>query len=306
MKVYGYIRISSANQRIDRQMVDLQAYNVPKESIFIDKKSGKNFDRPSYQALIKKLQRGDLLYIKSIDRLGRNADEVQRQWKFLTKEKKIDIFVIDTPCLDTRAKADFLREFINSLFLYVLSFIAENERVVSRQRQAEGIRAAKQRGVRFGRARTPLPENFMEYCDLYLAHKLTVREAAEQCGLAKSTFADAVKRVLEEREQKKSEAAAPASTEQMTESPEELTPPEQPKKKASPVSEAEEDEPAETSEISQQTSVPQSTEYKKSWAKFLTFTSKPADIPFSGEREPNKSAPQNHKKPRKRKKPHRK
>jgi len=310
MKVYGYIRISSANQRIDRQMIDLQAYNVPKESIFIDKKSGKNFDRPSYQALIKKLRRGDLLYIKSIDRLGRNADEVQQQWKFLTKEKKIDIFVIDTPCLDTRAKADFLREFINSLFLYVLSFIAENERTVSRKRQAEGIKAAKQRGVRFGRARTPLPENFMEYCDLYLAHKLTVREAAEQCGLAKSTFADAVKRVLEEREQKESAKTALESTEEITEPSEEstkLTSP-APEENDRSVSEDETDEinEAEALETSRQISAPQSNEWKNNWTKILTFTPKAEDIPFSGIKEADKSASQSRKKSRKRKKTGRK
>lgn len=205
MGIYGYIRISSARQRIDRQMIDLQSLDVPIKSIFIDKKSGKDFNRPGYQALVKKLRRGDLLYIKSIDRLGRNADEVREQWRFLTQEKGVDIAVIDAPCLDTRIKNDVLCEFMNQILLYVMTFLAENEHTTIRKRQAEGIQAAKQRGVRFGRARKQLPENFMDYCELYLAHKLTVREAAELCGMAKSTFADAVKRAVQEGRVKKPE-----------------------------------------------------------------------------------------------------
>lgn len=278
MKVYGYIRTSSVNQRIDRQMIDLQAHNVPKESIFVDKKSGKNFDRPNYRALVKKLRRGDLLYIQSINQLGHSTDEMQKQWEFLTQEKNIDIFVIDTPCLDTRVKAEFLREFINNLFLYVLSFLAENERVTSRKRQAEGIRAAKKRGVRFGRTRTPLPENFMECCELYLAHALTVREAAEECGMAKSTFSDAVKRVLEEREEKEeqsTEKTTPKSTERKTKPSEQ-----------SAQTFTKEDDPS-ILEMSQNPQ--QSTEWENNWTEILTFTRKIPELPFSEAEDENKS-----------------
>lgn len=290
MKAYGYICISSAKQNVDCQMSDLQAYNIPIKSVFIDKKSGKDFNRPNYQALLKKLQRGDLLYIKSIDQLGRNADEVQQQWYFLTQKKKINIFVIDTPCLDTRASADFLHEFINHLFLYVLSFLAKNERSITRKRQAEGIKAAKQRGVRFGRARKELPKDFMNYCELYLAHKLTVREAAALCGMAKSTFADAVKRAVAEGQVKNIENK---SANERIEAQEKSV---QPKEKIIALS----------AHPKSKQSVPKAAERENNGTEFLTSSSDAPDIPFYGIKETHKTAPNKRKKSRKHKKTGRK
>jgi len=290
MEIYGYIRVSSARQRVDRQMADLQSLGVPEDSIFIDKKSGKDFNRPSYQALLKKLRRGDLLYIKSIDRLGRNSDEIQEQWKFLTQEKGVDIAVIDAPCLDTRIKNDFLCEFINRILLYIMSFLAENERLITLKRQAEGIKAAKRRGVRFGRARKPLPENFTECRDLYFAHKLTVREAAELCGMAKSTFADAVKRTLQEggdqseiQENQSVKEEKCATKKKRTVKPA-LSKPKKPRKKTAQ----------------------KSTGWKRNWTKFFTFMRETSNFPFSVTKVSNKAAPQSCKNTRKRKKPGRK
>jgi len=199
MKTYGYIRVSSASQCIDRQMIALKEYGVPEKNIFIDKASGKNFDRPAYRRMVGKLRRGDLLFVKSIDRLGRNCEEIQEQWRFLTQKKGVDIVALDTDYLDTRNKSDFMHEFMNHMFLYVMSFTAENERLLIQQRQAEGIAAAKRRGVHFGRKRKPLPEDFDDYCELYLTRKISCRQAAEACGMAKSTFLDAVKRALKEK-----------------------------------------------------------------------------------------------------------
>lgn len=204
MKTYGYVRVSSPSQCIDRQMIALKTYGVPEANIFVDKASGKNFDRPAFRRLLKKLHRGDLLCVKSIDRLGRNCEEIQEQWRFLTQKKGVDIVVLDNAYLDTRNKSDFMHEFMNHMFLYVMSFTAENERLLLQQRQAEGIAAAKRRGVHFGRKCKPLPEDFLDYCELYLTHKMSCRQAAEACGMAKSTFMDAVKRTLRE---KKSESA---------------------------------------------------------------------------------------------------
>jgi|GEM_PF-1295120 len=282
MEIYGYIRVSSARQRVDRQMMDLQSLGVQADSIFIDRKSGKDFNRPSYQALLKKLRRGDLLYIKSIDRLGRNSDEIQEQWRFLTQEKGVDVAVIDAPCLDTRIKNDFLCEFINRILLYIMSFLAENERLITRKRQAEGIKAAKRRGVRFGRSRKPLPENFTECRDLYLAHKLTVREAAELCGMAKSTFADAVKRALQEGE----ERAENIENKSLN---------------------SENDEPKENEEVnikpapsaskkSHKKAARRPAGRKRNWTKILTFMRKTSNSPFSGIKEADKSASQSRKK----------
>lgn len=148
---YGYIRVSSHDQNEDRQLIALQSLEIPESNIYIDKQSGKNFDRPQYKKMVKKLKKDDLLYIKSIDRLGRNYSEILEQWRILTKIKCIDIVVLDMPLLDTRRGKDLMGTFLSDIVLQVLSFVAENERSNIRQRQAEGIAAAKARGVKFGR-----------------------------------------------------------------------------------------------------------------------------------------------------------
>ena len=157
---YGYVRVSAKDQNEGRQLIALHEQGVPDKYIYIDKQSGKDFKRPRYQKLLRKLRPGDLLYIKSIDRLGRNYEEIQNQWRILTKEKRVDICIFDMPILDTRRGKDLLGTFISDLVLQLLSFVAENERTHIKQRQAEGIAAAKAKGVRFGRPPKPLPENF--------------------------------------------------------------------------------------------------------------------------------------------------
>ena len=160
MQTYGYARVSSTDQNELRQLLALRARNIPEENIFIDKQSGRDFIRPQYVELVLRLREGDLLYIMSIDRLGRNYEEIQEQWRFLTKEIGIDIVVIDMPLLDTRRGKDLMRTFIADLVLQILSFVAQNEREFIRKRQAEGIAAAKAKGVKFGRPPIPLPDNF--------------------------------------------------------------------------------------------------------------------------------------------------
>ena len=187
-KSYGYVRVSSVDQNEDRQLLALTAVGVPKEAIYIDKQSGKNFLRKQYQKLLKKLKAGDLLYIKSIDRLGRNYEEVQEQWRLLTKVKGVDIVVIDMPLLDTRRSKDLLGTFIADLVLQVLSFVAQNERENIRQRQAEGIAAAKKRGVRFGRPKKVLPDNFIEVKERWQRGEITCREAATLCQMPYGSF----------------------------------------------------------------------------------------------------------------------
>ena len=161
---------------------------VPKKNIFIDKQSGKDFERPRYKKLIKRLKKDDLLYIKSIDRLGRNYNEIQEQWRILTKEKAVDIVVLDMPLLDTRRGKDLMGIFLSDIVLQVLSFVAENERVNIRQRQAEGIAAAKARGVRFGRLPKPLPPNFHAVYQRWKHGEITGTAAAKECGMPISTF----------------------------------------------------------------------------------------------------------------------
>jgi len=158
--IYGYIRVSTKEQNEDRQLIALREMDIPTSNIFMDKQSGKDFNRPQYKKLVRKLKPDDLLCIKSIDRLGRNYEEIQNQWRILTKEKRIDIVVLDMPLLDTRRGKDLVGTFVSDIVLQVLSFVAENERTNIRQRQAEGIAAAKARGVRFGRPPRPLPENY--------------------------------------------------------------------------------------------------------------------------------------------------
>ena len=187
---YGYIRVSSRDQNEERQFIALQSKGVKKSCIYIDKKSGKDFDRPQYKKLIKKLKPGDLLMIQSIDRLGRNYEEVQNQWRFLTKEKEVDICVIDMPLPDTRQGKDLLGTFIADIVLQILSFVAQNEREYIRKRQAEGIAAAKTRGVKFGRPPIPLPDNFHAIHKAWRTKKLTLKQAAEACNMPVGTFYD--------------------------------------------------------------------------------------------------------------------
>ena len=160
--IYGYIRVSSKDQNEDRQLIALNEVGVERKNIYLDKKSGKDFDRPQYKKLLRKLKKDDLLYIKSIDRLGRSYEEILQQWRILTKEKGIDIVVLDMPLLDTRRGKDLMGTFLSDIVLQVLSFVAENERTNIKQRQAESIAAAKAKGVKFGRPPLPLPDNFYE------------------------------------------------------------------------------------------------------------------------------------------------
>ncbi len=188
--IYGYIRVSTREQNEDRQLIALREMSVPEKNIFMDKQSGKDFNRPQYKKLAKKLKPGDLLYIKSIDRLGRNYEEIQNQWRVLTKDKGIDIVVLDMPLLDTRRGKDLMGTFLSDIVLQVLSFVAENERSNIRQRQAEGIAAAKAKGIRFGRPPLPLPENFHENYQRWKSGEITCTTAAKACGLPLSTFRD--------------------------------------------------------------------------------------------------------------------
>ena len=188
MSIYGYVRVSSHDQNEDRQLIALKKAGVDEGNIFVDKQSGKDFERPQYRRLIRKLKEDDLLYIKSIDRLGRNYEEILQQWRILTKEKKIDIVVMDMPLLDTRRGKDLIGTFLSDIVLQVLSFVAENERMNIRQRQAEGIAAAKAKGVKFGRPPIPLPDNFYEIYKAWITKKITLEEAASACNMPVSTF----------------------------------------------------------------------------------------------------------------------
>ena len=186
--IYGYIRVSTREQNEDRQRLALAALPVPEENIYMDKQSGKDFERPQYRRLVRRLRRDDLLYVKSIDRLGRNYSEILEQWRMLTREKGVDIAVLDMPLLDTRRGKDLMGTFLSDIVLQVLSFVAENERDNIRQRQAEGIAAAKARGVRFGRPPLPLPDNFHMLHQAWRGQKITLRQAARACGMPTGTF----------------------------------------------------------------------------------------------------------------------
>lgn len=187
-KVYGYIRVSSADQNEDRQLVALRSCKVPECNLFVDKQSGKGFERPEYRRMLRRLKRDDLLYVKSIDRLGRNYGEILEQWRLLTKEKGVDIVVLDMPLLDTRSGKDLMGTFIADLVLQILSFVAQNERENIRQRQAEGIAAAKARGVPFGRPALPLPENFEEVVSSWRNKEIDFASALQQTGMRPATF----------------------------------------------------------------------------------------------------------------------
>lgn len=188
MSTYGYVRVSTKDQCEDRQLIAMSEAGVVKSKIYIDKQSGKDFNRPAYKRMIRHLKAEDVLFIKSIDRLGRNYNEIQEQWRYLTKEKQIDIVVLDMPLLDTRRGKDLLGSFLSDLILQLLSFVAENERVNIKQRQAEGIRAAHERGVKFGRPEKPLPDNFQEACFLWQQGKISAAKGAELCGMPRTTF----------------------------------------------------------------------------------------------------------------------
>ena len=192
--VYGYVRVSSKDQNEDRQVITMREMQVPEENIFIDKQSGKDFNRPQYKRLLRRIKPDDLIYIKSIDRLGRDYADVLEQWKFITKVKKVDICILEMPLLDTRRGKDLMGTFLSDIVLALLSYVAENERVNIRQRQAEGIAAAKARGVRFGRVPKPLPENFHDVYQRWKMKKISVTEAAVLCGMPHSTFFDIAKK----------------------------------------------------------------------------------------------------------------
>ncbi len=179
----GYARVSSVNQHEDRQLIELLTYGVLKKNIYIDKQSGKDFNREAYKRMYKSLKPNELVVIKSIDRLGRNYQEIQEEWRKITKKKGADIVVLDMPLLDTTISKDLLGTFISDLVLQLLSFVAENERLNIRQRQKEGISAAKKRGVRFGRPPIQMPEIYEEYYQLWKDKKITAKEAAEICDI---------------------------------------------------------------------------------------------------------------------------
>ena len=188
MSVYGYVRVSSMDQNEDRQLIEMERQGVEKEKIYVDKQSGKNFERPQYRKLVRKLKKGDLLFVLSIDRLGRNYKDVQEHWRILTKEIGVDIVVIDMPLLDTRKGKDLMGTFIADLVLQILSFVAESERENIRKRQAEGIAAAKARGVRFGRPKRKIPKDFDTILSDLEKKQITTSEAIERCGFSESTF----------------------------------------------------------------------------------------------------------------------
>lgn len=188
MSVYGYIRVSSKDQKEDRQQIALKEVGVDLQNIYVDKQSGKDFNRPQYKKMLRKLKKDDLLYIKSIDRLGRNYEEILQQWRILTKEKGVDIVVLDMPLLDTRRGKDLMGTFLSDIVLQVLSFVAENERTNIKQRQAEGIAAAKAQGIKFGRPPLPLPDNFYEVHKAWRSKKITLKRAAEACNMPVGTF----------------------------------------------------------------------------------------------------------------------
>ena len=186
--IYGYVRVSSTDQNEDRQLIALSEKNISQRNIYIDKQSGKDFERPEYKRLVKRLKPGYLLYILSIDRLGRNYEEIQRQWRVLTKEIGIDICVIDMPLLDTRNGKDLMGTFIADLVLQILSFVAQSERENIKKRQAEGIAAVKAKGVKFGRPEKSVPDDFPRLIQEWEKNKLSFSELLKRCNMSKATF----------------------------------------------------------------------------------------------------------------------
>ena len=188
MEIYGYVHVSSTDQNEERQLIALREKGVDDKNVYMDKQSGKDFDRPQYKKLLRKMKQGDLLYILSIDRLGRNYEDIQKQWRILTKDIGIDICVIDMPLLDTRNGKDLMGTFIADLVLQILSFVAQSERENIKKRQAEGIAAAKAKGVKFGRPESPLPENFGKIIKNWDHGKISTADALKLCDMSASTF----------------------------------------------------------------------------------------------------------------------
>jgi len=188
MKEYGYVRVSSLDQNEERQLIEMKKLGIPDDRIYKDKQSGKDFDRPNYKRLVRKLKKDDLLYILSIDRLGRNYEEIQSQWRYLTREKEVDIAVIDMPLLDTRRGKDLMGTFLADIVLQILSFVAQNERENIRKRQAQGIAAAKANGMKFGRPTLDIPKDFNLIVEKWENGFIRISEAAERCGMSEATF----------------------------------------------------------------------------------------------------------------------
>ncbi|MEA4853434.1 MAG: recombinase family protein [Christensenella sp.] len=188
LHVYGYARVSAKDQNEDRQMLSLAAFPVKQKKIFLDKMSGKDFNRPQYQKLMGKLKPGDTLVLHSIDRLGRNYEEVIEQWRYITKVRKVDIVVLDMPLLDTRKGKDLTGTLIADIVLQLLSYVAQTERENIKKRQAEGIAAAKKRGARFGRPKKPVPVEFEEIADQWMDGKISAREAGKRLNVTHNTF----------------------------------------------------------------------------------------------------------------------
>ena len=187
--IFGYIRVSTKEQCEERQLIALREFPVPEENIFMDKLSGKDFNRPQYKKLLRKLKQGDILVVKSIDRLGRNYEEILEQWRMLTKKKEVDVVVLDMPLLDTRMSGGNLTGvFVADLVLQILSYVAQTERKNIRQRQREGIAAAKQRGVKFGRPKKQVPEEFARLREKWMQKEVSSREAAKRLGISQDTF----------------------------------------------------------------------------------------------------------------------
>lgn len=185
MSVYAYVRVSAKDQNEDRQLLAIEKLGIPKKNVFIDKQSGKDFERPKYKKMVRKLKPNDLLYVKSIDRLGRNYKDIIEQWKILTKDKGIDIVVLDMPLLDTRQGKDLLGTFISDLVLQILSFVAESERDNIKQRQREGIEAAKKKGVIFGRPRKEVPEEAIKQ---YLEGSIELDDILNEYSISYTTL----------------------------------------------------------------------------------------------------------------------
>lgn len=185
---FGYIRVSTREQNEERQVIALREWGVPPDRVYLDKQSGKDFARPQYGRLLRRLRAGDTLVVKSIDRLGRNYDEILEQWRVITKEKRADIVVLDMPLLDTRRDRDLIGTLISDIVLQLLSYVAQTEREFIRQRQSEGIAAAKARGVRFGRPRKPIPEGFDDVYRLWREKKISGRSASRNLGVSADTF----------------------------------------------------------------------------------------------------------------------
>ena len=187
-KTYGYVRVSSIDQNEERQIIAMQNAQVPRRNLYIDKISGKDFNRPAYKKMLRKLNKDSVVFVKSIDRLGRNYKEIMEEWRYITKVKGADIVVLAMPVLDTRRHKNLLGTFISDMVLQLLSFIAENERSNIRQRQAEGIAAARKKGVRFGRPQKKVPDNFYQQCMLWHSGSCSLAQAAQACRMPLSTF----------------------------------------------------------------------------------------------------------------------